>query len=235
MFAWCPADMPGIPRELAEHELKIFPNAKPIKQSMRRYNPEKARAMGEEINRLLEAKFIREIKEATWLSPPVMVEKKDTKIYRMCIDFTALNKHCSKDYFPLPRIDQIIDSTAGCERLSFLDTYSGYNQIRLKVEDKDKIAFITPHGVYCYMTMPFGLKICGSHLSTVHADMREGADRSQHRSLNRRHRYQVHKSRQSAQRPARNFRQSRPLQHQAQPEEVLLRGAYRPAAGLPHL
>jgi hypothetical protein len=70
MFAWCPADMPGIPRELAEHELKIFPNAKPIKQSMRCYNPEKARSMGEEINRLLEAKFIREINEATWLSPP---------------------------------------------------------------------------------------------------------------------------------------------------------------------
>jgi hypothetical protein len=158
MFAWCPADMPGIPRELAEHELKIFPNTKPVKQSMRRYNPEKARSMGEEINHLLEAKFIREIKEATWLSPPVMVEKKDTKIYRMCIDFTALNKHCPKDYFPLPRIDQIIDSTAGCERLSFLDAYSGYNQIQLKVEDEDKMAFITPHGVYCYMTMPFGLK-----------------------------------------------------------------------------
>jgi hypothetical protein len=119
---------------------------------MRRYNPEKARSMGEEINRLLEAKFIREIKEATWLSPPVMVEKKDIKIYRMCIDFTVLNKHCPKDYFPLPRIDQIIDSTAGCERLSFLNAYSGYNQIRLKVEDEDKTAFITPQGVYCYMT-----------------------------------------------------------------------------------
>jgi hypothetical protein len=105
MFAWCPADMPGIPRELAEHELKIFPNAKLIKQSMHRYNPEKARAMSEERNRLLEAKFIREIKEATGLSPPVMVEKKDTKIYWMCINFTALNKHCPKDYFPLPRID----------------------------------------------------------------------------------------------------------------------------------
>jgi hypothetical protein len=162
MFAWCPADMPGIPRELAEHELKIFPNAKPVKQSMRRYNPEKAKSMGEEINRLLEAKFIKEIKEATWLSPPVMVEKKDTKIYRMCIDFTALNKHCPKDYFPLPRIDQIIDSTMGCERLSFLDAYSGYNQIRLKVEDEDKTAFITPHGVYCYMTMPFRLKNAGA-------------------------------------------------------------------------
>jgi hypothetical protein len=125
---------------------------------MRHYNPEKARSMGEEINHLLEAKFIREIKEATWLSPPIMVEKKDTKICRMCIDFTALNKHCPKDYCPLPRIDQIIDSTAGSECLSFLDAYYGYNQIRLKVEEEDKTSFITPHGVYCYMTMPFGLK-----------------------------------------------------------------------------
>jgi hypothetical protein len=83
-----------------------------------------------------------------------MVEKKDTKIYKMCIDFTALNKHCPKDYLPLPRIDHIIDSTTGCERLSFLDAYSGYNQIRLKVEDEDKAAFITLHGVYCYTTMP---------------------------------------------------------------------------------
>jgi hypothetical protein len=76
----------------------------------------------------------------------------------MCIDFMALNKHCPKDYFLLPQIDQIINSTASCERLSFLDAYSGYNQIRLKVEDEDKTAFITPHGVYCYMAMPFGLK-----------------------------------------------------------------------------
>jgi hypothetical protein len=126
MFAWCPADMPGIPRELAELELKIFPNVKPIKQSMCRYNPEKYRSMGEEINRLLEAKFIREIKEATWLSPPVMVEKKDTKIYRMCIDFMALNKHCPKDYFPLP--ESIRSSTpppaasVSCSSTPTLDT-----------------------------------------------------------------------------------------------------------------
>jgi hypothetical protein len=91
-----------------------------------------------------------------------MVEKKDTKIYRMCIDFTALNKHYPKDYFLLPRIDQIIDSTAGCEHLSFLNAYSGYNQIRLKVKDEDKTAFITLHGVYCYTTMSFGLKNTGA-------------------------------------------------------------------------
>jgi hypothetical protein len=74
----------------------------------------------------------------------------------------ALNKHCPKDYFPLPRIDQIINSTVGCERLLFLDAYSRYNQIRLKVEDKDKTAFITPHGVYCYTKMPFGSKNAGA-------------------------------------------------------------------------
>jgi hypothetical protein len=103
-----------------------------------------------------------------------MVEKKDTKIYRMCIDFTALNKHCPKGYLPLPQIDQIIDSTTGCERLSFLDPYSRYNQIRLKFEDENKTAFITPHGVYYYMMTPFGLKNAGvTYQRCMHACLKE--------------------------------------------------------------
>ena len=116
-----------------------------------------------EIDRLKDAGFIKEIStEATWVANPVMVPKKHTIVLRMCVDFTCLNKHCPKDHFPLPRIDQIIDSTAGCERLSFLDAYSGYNQIRLKEEDEAKTAFITPYGVFCYKTMPFGLKNAGA-------------------------------------------------------------------------
>ena len=91
-----------------------------------------------------------------------MVPKKNTKVLRMCVDFTSLNKHCPKDHFPLPRIDQIVDSTAGCQRLSFLDAYSGYHQIRMKIEDEELTAFITPYGVYCYTTMPFGLKNAGA-------------------------------------------------------------------------
>ena len=117
--------MPGIPREFAEHALKISPEARPIKQSLWRFAEPKHKAIGEEINRLLAAKFIREIKQATWVANPVLVPKKNSKVLRMCVDFTALNKHCPKDHFPLPRIDQIIDSTAGCERLCFLDAYSG--------------------------------------------------------------------------------------------------------------
>jgi hypothetical protein len=72
---------------------------------------------------------------------------------------THLNKHCPKDPFPLPRIDKIIDSIAGCARLSFLDAYSGYNQIKLKKEDEE---FITPYGVFCYQVMPSGLKNAGA-------------------------------------------------------------------------
>jgi hypothetical protein len=76
----------------------------------------------------------------------------------MCVDYTDLNKHCPKDPFGLPRIDQVIDSTAGCDLLCFLDYYSGYHQIVIKEEDQEKTAFITPFGAYCYMTMSFGLK-----------------------------------------------------------------------------
>jgi hypothetical protein len=73
-----------------------------------------------------------------------------TQTYKECASTThLLTKHCRKDPFPLPRIDQIIDSTAGCARLSFLDAYSGYNQIKIKKEDEEKIAFITPYGVFC--------------------------------------------------------------------------------------
>jgi hypothetical protein len=80
----------------------------------------------------------------------------------ICVDYKSLNKHCPKDPFSLPRIDQIIDSTAECARLSFLDAYSAYNQIKLKKEDKEKITFITPYGVFCYEVMPFGLKNTGA-------------------------------------------------------------------------
>jgi hypothetical protein len=74
----------------------------------------------------------------------------------MCVDYTDLNKHCPKDPFGLPRIDQVIDSTAGCDLLCFLDCYSRYHQIATKEGDHEKTAFITPFGAHCYTTMSFG-------------------------------------------------------------------------------
>jgi hypothetical protein len=154
--------MPGVPRELVEHALNVDPKAKPVKQPLRWFDEPKRKAIASELHRLENAGFIREIKASTWVSNPVIVTKKNTDVQRVCVDYTSLNKHCPKDPFSLPRIDQIIDSTAGCVMLSFLDAYSGYNQIKLKKEDEEKIAFITPYDVLCYQVMPFGLKNAGA-------------------------------------------------------------------------
>ena len=129
--------MPGVPRELAEHSLNVDPKLKPIQQFLHRFNEERRKAIGEEIARLLAAGFIVEVLHPKWLANPVLVLKKNGT-WRMCIDYTDLNKACPKDPLALPHIDQIIDSTAGCELLCFLDAYSGYHQIKMKEEDQEK-------------------------------------------------------------------------------------------------
>ena len=90
-----------------------------------------------------------------------MVRKANGK-WRMCVDFTNLNKACSKDHFPLSRIDQLVDSTTGYELLNFLDAYFGYHQISMAKEDEEKTSFITPFGVFCYTKMSFGLISAGN-------------------------------------------------------------------------
>ena len=139
--------MPGVPRGEAEHCLRVDPKVKPVKEHLCRSAVENRKAIGAEVARLLAAKFIHEIYHSEWLANVVIVPKKDDS-RRMCIDFKHINRACPKDHFPLPRIDQIVDSTAGCERLSFLDAYSGYHQIRLYGPDEIKTAFITPFGCF---------------------------------------------------------------------------------------
>jgi hypothetical protein len=109
-----------------------------------------------ELQKLLEARFIKNVFHPTWLANPVLVKKKNGK-WRMCVDYTGLNKACPKVPFSLPRIDQIVDSTAGYELLYFLDAYSGYHQIKVKGSDQLATSFITLFGMFCYVTMPFGL------------------------------------------------------------------------------
>jgi hypothetical protein len=145
VFAWKPSDMKGIPREVAEHKLNIKPGSKLVKKHLRRFNDKKCKAIGEEIMKLLSSRFIREVFHPEWLANPVLVKKKNKK-WRMCVDYTGLNKACPKDLFPLPHIDQVVDSTAGCETLYFLDAYSGYHQIAMCVSDQLATSFITPFG-----------------------------------------------------------------------------------------
>ena len=126
VFAWKPIDMSGVPQEKIEHSLNVSSTTKPIKQKLRRFTPDKKEAIWVEINRLLDVRFIKEVYHLDWLASPVLVRKKN-KEWRMCVDYTDLNKHCPKDPFGLPWIDEVVDSTAGCELLSFLDCYSGYH------------------------------------------------------------------------------------------------------------
>ena len=105
--------------------------------------------------------MVRGVFHPTWFANPVVVRKATGK-WRLCIGYTDINKACPKDPFPLPRIDQIGDSIAGCDLLSFLDAYSGYHQIFMTKEDEEKTTFITPCGTYYFIQMPFGLKSAGS-------------------------------------------------------------------------
>jgi hypothetical protein len=153
--------MTGIPRDVAEHSLDIRAGARPVKLHLRRFDEEKCRAIGEEVHKLMAAVFIREVFHPEWLANPVLVKKKGGK-WRMCVDYIRLNKACPKVPYPLPRIDQIVDSTTGCEIMSFLDAYSGYHQIKMKESYQLATSFITPFGMYCYTTMPFGLRNAGA-------------------------------------------------------------------------
>ena len=157
VFAWSHEDMPGISLKVIQHKLSVNPKIKPIQQKRPVFTPERNQAVTDEVNKLLSAGFIWEVYYLEWLANVVLVKKANGK-WRMCVDFTDLNKTCPKDSFPLPRIDQLMDSTIGHRLLMFMDTFSGYNQIKMVEEDQEKIAFITSQGLYCYKVMPFGLK-----------------------------------------------------------------------------
>ena len=133
------------------------PKFRPVKQKRRPQSEVKHAFIKDEVTKLLKIGSIREVKYPEWLANVVVVPKKGNKL-RMCVDYTDLNKACPKDSFRLPYIDCMIDATASHEILSFLDAYSGYNQIKMNPEDQEKTSFITNFGTYSYNLMPFGLK-----------------------------------------------------------------------------
>jgi hypothetical protein len=157
VFAWTPNDLCGVNRDVIEHSLNVDPSFRPRKQRLRKMSDDKAEGARNEVKRLLSASVIREVTYPEWLANTFMVKKANGK-WRMCIDFTDLNKACLKDEFPLPRIDSLVDAAASSELMSLLDCYSGYHHIWMKKEDEPKTSFITPSGTYCYLRMPEGLK-----------------------------------------------------------------------------
>jgi hypothetical protein len=140
--------MPGVNPSIISHKLKV-------KQKQRVFAPERNDTIMEEVDKLLTENFIKEVFYPDWLANVVMV-KKNTGKWRMCVDFTDLNKTCLKDSFPLPRIDQLVDSTASHKLLTFMDAFSGYNQIIMNENDQEKTSFIISRRLFCYKVMPFG-------------------------------------------------------------------------------
>ena len=149
VFAWSYEEMPGIDPSIVQHEIKTYENAKPIRQRLRSVNPRKAAAIKAEVEKLLKAGFVYLVPLTDWVSNLVPVDKKQGTI-RVCIDFRDLNKACPKDNYPMPFIDQIIDECVGNEIFSFMDGFSGYNQISIHPEDQHKTAFICPWCTFSY-------------------------------------------------------------------------------------
>ena len=161
VFAWNTYEALGVDPEFICHHLNVNPLVTPKKQLPRRPSKQHAEAVREEVAKLKQAGAIKEVFYPEWLANTVVVKKKSGK-WRVCIDFTDLNKVCPKDPFPMPKIDQLVDVTVGHPRMSFLDTFQGYHQIPLALDDQEKNAFVTPIGNYHYKVMPFGLKNAGS-------------------------------------------------------------------------
>jgi hypothetical protein len=161
IFAWSYEEMPGIDPCIIEHEIRTYSDAKLIRQLLRAVNPRKAPAIKAEVEKLLNAGFIYPVPLIEWVSNPVPVNKKQGTIH-VCMDFHDLNKACPKDNFPTPFIDQILNECAGSEIFSFMDRFSGYNQIQIKLKDQHKMESICPWGTFAYWKMPFGLKNIGA-------------------------------------------------------------------------
>ena len=156
VFAWSYKDLKGVDPEICKHTIPTRDESKPRKQRPYTYNDTFARKIKEEIDKLLEADFIYEIEHTEWVSPIVVVPKKNGKL-RVCVNLKQVNAATIRDNYPLPMTDHVIERVAGKAAYSFLDGFSGYNQVSIDPKDQYKTAFATEWGIYAYRVMPFGL------------------------------------------------------------------------------
>ena len=149
--------MVGINPSVIVHKLNVSSSFPPIRQNKRVFARETDKAIVEEVRKLLETNFIREVYCLDWLANVEMVKKANDK-WRMFVNVTDLNRACPKDSYLLPHIDLLVDLMARYQLLSFMDSFFGYNQIRLDEANQEKTSFVTGQGLFCYKIMPFGLK-----------------------------------------------------------------------------
>ncbi|MCO5578752.1 hypothetical protein L7F22_032597 [Adiantum nelumboides] len=142
--------------DVVQHHIDLKPDAKPIAQKLRRLGVVQQEALLIEVNKLLKAGFIYPVSNFEWVSPVVVIPKKNGK-WRVCVDYKPLNATTKRDPFPFPFQDEILNEVARHERYTVCDGYSGYYQICIAKEDQHKTTFITPWGCFAFCVMPFGL------------------------------------------------------------------------------
>ena len=157
VFVFSYEDLRGIPEHIATHHVELDTAISPCHQARYRMNPNYAKAVKEDLEKLLKAGFIEPVDQATWLSPIVVVPKKNGKL-RICVDFRRLNAATKKDPYPLPFTDEVLDTVIGYAPYSFIDCFSGYHQVHIHADNRYKTAFITEWGAYVWVVMPLGLK-----------------------------------------------------------------------------
>eukprot|EP00253_Pinus_taeda_P021279 PITA_21279 len=161
VFVWNYSDLKAYDTSIIYHIIPIKPNQKPFRQKLRRINPKLQPSIEKEVNRLYKVGIVIPIRFSNWISNLVSVCKIIGEIW-LCIDFRNLNKVSLKDNYPLPKMDHILQRVVGASRMSLLDGYSGYNQILVHEDDRDKTVFTTLWGTFHYAKMPFRLKNVGA-------------------------------------------------------------------------
>jgi hypothetical protein len=154
VFSWSYEDMSWIDPRIVEHEIRTYPDAKPIRKCLRTVNHRKAPTINAEVYKLLNVGFIYLIALTERVSNPIPMNKNKGTIC-VCMEFCDLNKACPKDNFPTPFIDHILYECVGSDIFSIMDGFLGYNQIQIKPEDKHKMKFICPWGTFSYWKMTF--------------------------------------------------------------------------------
>jgi hypothetical protein len=161
VFAWTYEDLKTYDTSVIEHKIPLNEEARPFRQKLRQINPMLLPIMEREVKKLLDAQIIVPLRYSKWVANLVLVRKKSGEI-RLCVNFRNLNRSSKKDNYPLPNMEQILQRVTGASRISMIDVFSGYNQISVIPEDKEKMTFTTPWGTFMYAKMPFGLMNAGA-------------------------------------------------------------------------
>jgi hypothetical protein len=144
-----------------EDVIPLKEGTQPFRQKLRQLNPKLAPLVQQELKKMLDAGIIQQTRHSSWCSNMVVARKKTGNIC-LCIDFRNLNTACTRDNYPLPKMETLLQRVTGSGMISMLDGFSGYNQIRLKEEDRHKTTITTPWGTFEYLRMPFGLSNAGA-------------------------------------------------------------------------